>query len=161
SIFFDGLAGRSGKFVEFACVWRRQQQGPRLGANDVIRRHRTRLAKALNIATTHIIENFFICPMLEQESCPARLVAIERNGDESSQQRGNVPCCNRRPWQLDCMSAPLMFAPQTTLGETHELDHALVSFARGMSESENAVLMQDQSLAIRIGVEHLFSFQRE
>ena len=41
------------------------------------------------------------------------------------------------------------------LGQRDQLDHALVGFARAVAEGEDAVLVQDQSLDVGLGVEDL------
>src|SRR5665648_1256354 len=43
---------------------------------------------------------------------------------------------------------------QTALGQRHHLDHALVSLARRLAEAEDAVLVEDQPLDVRLLLEH-------
>ena len=76
-------------------------------------------------------------------------------GAGAAQDRRHLGDRGRALGQRRAREHPLAPALQPRLGQRHHLDHALVGLARARAEREDAVLVEDQALDARVGVEHV------
>jgi len=122
----------------------------------MIRRHRALPAVARELTAVDVSKHLVIRSMRKHEVLPGL-------ADEASQHRCDVGGRREYLWQLHGECTPLPHSSQRPLCQTNQIDHAVVGFACVGAEREDPVLMQNQSFALRMGVENLFGFsgQRE
>ena len=154
----DALAHGGSKIAETAGLRFRQDQRRVLGADDMVRRHHAPLAVVGKLHATHIGED--LRPGAEghdeARGLPARRPRRKRaspaNDGRDLRRRGERGRTLSRP---EHDGAPLA---QAAFGEGHHLDHALIGFARTLTEGEDAMLVQDQAFDVRVLLEDIRRF---
>ena len=140
-----------GKVIKLAGLRRRQNQRPVLGANGVIRRHHAGLAEAGQILAVDESQHAIAATKIQHQPSPGAFDFLVLVTARPAHDRSDF--WKRRHFAPQNGRSGFLMSFDKCFSERNHLDHALIGFARGFAESDNAVLAENEPVARLFPVE--------
>ena len=140
------------EIIRLAVLRGGDHQRPVLGADGVIGRHHPRLAVAGNVRAADKIHDVGAGAEVEDQASPCALDLCILAAARAAQDGRHHGERRDRLRQLRRHEHRRAIALQPPLGQRDKRDHALIGVARAVAEREDAVLVQDQSFDVGLGV---------
>ena len=110
---------------------------------------------ARNVLAVDELEHGLAAAELQDQPPPGALDLLVPRAAGAAQDGRDLGQRAMRCGQPRAREHRLAAALQPLLRQRHHLDHALVGLARARPEGEDAVLVEQQALDLRLGVEHI------
>ena len=151
----DRLVHGARESIRLAILGRSNHERPILGADGMVRRDHAGLAVARKLSPVDVVENCGPGAEVQDQTPPRSFDLIVPQAAGAAQDRSDHGDRGDRLGQMRADEHRLAVLVKSLLGKRNQGDHTLVGFARGFAEGEDAVLVQDQALDLRIALEHV------